>query len=54
MTPNDKIDVRTILDEYDKLVTELQISWMSKDEAESHARLLQKEKYKTNDLSIEN
>lgn len=54
MNPTDKIDVRTILDEYDKLVTELQISWLDKQEAESNAKLLQKEKYKNLDLSREN
>ena len=52
MTPRETL-VIDILTEYDKLVTDLQISWLDKYQAEEEAKRIQKEKYKEKQLSSE-
>lgn len=52
MTPRETIAI-DILTEYDKIVTELQISWLEKTQAEIEAKRIQKEKYKEPQMSSE-
>lgn len=54
ISPTNEIDPREILDEYDKLIIDFQISGMSKEQATEKAKLFQREKYKQNTLSSEN